>query len=70
MIRTVITPDKNLLSINIPDKYIGKKMEVIAFLVDEPAEDVIYTAKRSKSFSAVKLYTKGFIFNRDEANER
>jgi len=70
MIRTVITPDKNLLSINIPDKYIGKKMEVIAFLVDEPAEDVIYTAKRSKSFSAVKLNTKGFIFNRDEANER
>ncbi len=70
MIRTVITPDKNLLSINIPDKYIGKKMEVIAFLVDEPAEDVIYTAKRSKSFSAVKLNTKGFKFNRDEANER
>jgi len=40
------------------------------FLVDEPAEDVIYTAKRSKSFSAVKLNTKGFKFNRDEANER
>jgi hypothetical protein len=70
MIRTVITPDKNLLSINIPDKYIGKKMEVIAFLMDEPAEDVIYTAKRSKSFSAIKLNTKGFKFNRDEANER
>jgi hypothetical protein len=70
MIRTVITPDKNFLSFNIPDKYIGKKMEVIAFAVDEPAEDVIYTTKSRKSFSAIKLNTKDYKFNRDEANER
>jgi hypothetical protein len=70
MIRTVITPDKNFLSINIPDKYIGKKMEVIAFAVDEPAEDVIYTTKSRKSFSTIKLNTKDYKFNRDEANER
>jgi hypothetical protein len=70
MIRTVITPDQNFLSFNIPDKYIGKKMEVIAFAVDEPAEDVIYTTKSRKSFSAIKLRTKDFKFNRDEANER
>jgi hypothetical protein len=70
MIRTVITPDKNFLSFNIPDKYIGKKVEVIAFTVDEPAEDVIHTIKSSKSFSAIKLNTREFKFNRDEANER
>lgn len=70
MIRTVIIPDKNLLSFNIPDKYIGKKMEIIAFAIDEPTEDVVYTTKSCKSFSAVKLNTKGFKFNRDEANER
>lgn len=70
MIRTVITPDKNFLSFTIPDKYIGKKMEVIAFAVDEPSEDVIYSAKSKKSFSAIKINTKGFKFNRDEANER
>jgi hypothetical protein len=70
MIRTVITPDKNFLSFNIPDKYIGKKMEVIAFAVDEPSESIIYTAKSHKSFSAIKLSTKGFKFNREEANER
>jgi len=70
MTRTVITPDKNILSFNIPDKYIGKKMEVIAFAIDEPAEDVIYTTKSHKTFSAIKLNTKGFKFNRDEANER
>ncbi len=70
MIRTVITPDKNFLSFNIPDTYIGKKMEVIAFAVDEPAEDVIYTTKSHKSFSAIKLNTKNFRFNRGDANER
>ncbi len=70
MIRTVVTPDKNLLSFNIPDKYIGKKLEVIAFAIDEPSENVIYTTKSRKNFSAIKLNTKGFKFNRDEANER
>jgi hypothetical protein len=70
MIRTVVIPDKNFLSFSIPDKYIGKKMEVIAFVVDEPLEDVIYSIKSKKSFSAIKLNTKGFKFNRDQANER
>jgi len=70
MIRTVVTPDKNFLSINIPDMYIGKRMEVIAFALDEPADEVLYHKKRRKSFSAVNLSTKGFKFNRDEANER
>ena len=70
MIRTVIIPDNNILSFNIPDKYIGKKMEIIAFAVDEASEDIVYTAKSQKSFSAIKLNTKAYKFNRDEANER
>jgi hypothetical protein len=70
MIRTIVIPEKNVLSFYIPDKYIGKKMEVIAFMVDEHYDDVIYATKNRKSFSAVKLKTIGFKFNRDEANER
>ena len=70
MIRTVVTPEKNLLSINIPDKYIGKKMEVIAFALDETADDIVYDNIRYKSFSAINISTKGFKFDRDEANER
>jgi len=70
MIRTVVTPNKNRVSFNIPDKYIGKKMEVIAFAVDESTEDVIYAAKSHKSFSAASINTKGFKFDRNEANER
>jgi hypothetical protein len=70
MIRTVVTPDKNLLSLNIPDRYVGKRLEVIAFAVDETLDDVIYTAKKHKRFSSVSLNTKGYKFNREEANER
>lgn len=35
MIRTVITPDKESISIELPKNYIGKKVEVIAFAIDE-----------------------------------
>lgn len=70
MIRTVVTPHRNILSFNIPDKYIGKRLEVIAFAVDEPSDDIIYSGILQKSFSAVKLNTRGFKFNREVANER
>ena len=70
MIRTVIRPNKNRVSFNITDKYIGKKMEVIAFAIDEPSEDVIYAAKSRKSFVATTINTSGFKFDRNEANER
>ncbi|GAB1451926.1 hypothetical protein MASR2M47_19820 [Draconibacterium sp.] len=69
MIRTVVTPKKNLLTIHIPDKYIGKKMEVIAFALDENADDLTFN-NINKSFSAISFSTSGFKFNRDEANER
>jgi hypothetical protein len=70
MIRTVLIPDKNHFSLSIPDFYIGKRVEVIAFALDESSEDIIYPANGNRSFSAISLKTKGFKFNRDEANER
>jgi hypothetical protein len=70
MIRTVITTSNNTLILPIPDYYIGKQLEVIAFAVDEPSEDIILSNKRKKTFSAIRLNTKGFKFNREEANER
>lgn len=70
MIRTVVTPNNNMLSFNVPDRYVGKKVEVIAFVAKEPFENIIYSNKDKKSFSAIKLSTKGYEFNREEANER
>ena len=38
MIRTVITADKNMLNLLLPDSFVGKQIEVIAFTVDEPVK--------------------------------
>jgi type 1 glutamine amidotransferase len=35
MIRTVITPNTQTIHFNIPKNYVGKKIEVIAFAIDE-----------------------------------
>jgi hypothetical protein len=70
MIRTIVTTNNNILTLSIPDRYIGRKLEVIAFAVDEPMDDIIFSTKSKKTFVAIKLNTKGYKFNRDEANER
>ncbi len=70
MIRTVIKAENNILTLLIPDKYVGKQLEVIAFTVEEASDDVIFSSKSKKTFSAIKLKTKGFKFNREESNER
>ncbi len=69
MIRTVFTADKNIVNLPLPDNFIGKQVEVIAFTVDEGKQS-IQTKKKEVSFNAVKLDTRGFKFNRDEANDR
>jgi len=38
MIRTVITPEKESVSIDLPKNYIGKKVEVIAFTIEEATD--------------------------------
>ena len=71
MIRTTIVPDKNIvhISLSIPESYIGREMEVIAFTKKEGLTQV-EPSKKGISFSAISISTKGFKFNRDEANER
>jgi hypothetical protein len=69
MIRTIIKAKKNYLTIQLPNEYVGKQLEVIAFMLDEEKEENKSEIK-NVSFDAVSLDTRGFKFNRDEANER
>jgi len=69
MIRSVVIPENNKLSFNIPDNYIGKRVEVIAFMIDE-GNEMAQPTKKAVSFHAIELDTRGYKFNRDEANER
>ena len=69
MIRTIIIPDTETAHFNVPKEYIGKELEVIAFAKNEAIE-IEEPTKKQVSFSALSIDTRGFKFNRDEANER
>ena len=69
MIRTVVKPKNNILTFSIPDKYIGKELEVIAFTKDECSGKDLSTRKEV-SFTVLHTDIKNYKFNRDEANER
>lgn len=69
MIRTVITTNNNTLTFSIPDSYIGKEVEVIAFAKDEGVEESI-VSKKKVTFTVLHTDLKKYKFNRDEANER
>jgi len=69
MIRTIITVEDNKLTLTLPDHFLGKEIEVIAFVIEE-AKDKTTNFKKAKTFTAIQLDTRGFKFNRNEANER
>ena len=72
MIRTVITADNKILSLPLPDDFIGKKIEVIAFTLDEAQKDVSSASVSVENiiFKTIKVNAKDFKFNRDELHER
>lgn len=43
MIRTVVTPEKSNISIRLPESFVGKKVEVIAFTIEETLDESIIT---------------------------
>ena len=55
--------------INIPEKYLDKQLSFIRVILLTKSDDVLPVKKEGK-FSAMRLKTKGFTFNREEANER
>jgi hypothetical protein len=69
MIRTILIPDSNIVSISVPKDYIGKVLEIIAFAKDEGLNNDA-AIKKTASFTVLHTDVKDYKFNRDEANER
>jgi len=69
MIRTILKANTSNFTLELPSSFLGKQIEIIAFVVEEAKVEVAKTETR-KSFSSLQLDTTGFKFNRDEANER
>ncbi len=56
MIRTIITPDNQDLSIHVPESYIGKEVEVLLYVLDEVDQMEKKSPKKSSDFrGALKL---------------
>lgn len=64
MIRTIITPEDQDILIRVPEDYIGKQVEVIAFTLEENIN--VARVKKQASFTALKLNTIGYKFNRED----
>jgi hypothetical protein len=78
MIRTIVKPNKNSLTLQLPDDLVGKTVEVIAFEIDQdislkPGKDSLDKEKHmqqiEKGLSNYRTDLSGFKFNRDEAND-
>jgi hypothetical protein len=46
MVRTIITPQNNTLSLTLPDNLVGRKVEVILFAIEEPEQLVAETTMK------------------------
>lgn len=69
MVREIITAEQGVVQIRLPDDFIGKLVEIIAF----PISDIAETTQRSlpiKRITVVNLKNKSFMFNRDELYDR
>ncbi len=66
-IREIVVPANNKIELTIPDNFIGKKIEVIAFEMEEFA---VSPQKLNRPFTVADVKIEGYKFNREEANER
>jgi len=55
--------------IRIPSQYIGRQLSSVRVIIIDSANKPDIQPQKQR-FSAMRLKTKGFKFNRDEANER
>lgn len=67
MVRTIVIPKEKKIYISIPTEFIGKKIEIIAFAMDEEIKD---KQPDKNTFQGLSINMSNFKFNREEANER
>ena len=53
MIKTIVIPKNNKLSLSIPDSYIGKEIEVLLYTKDELQEEKAKPKRSMPDFSGV-----------------
>ena len=70
MYRQIVTPESTRLILQIPEEFVGHRVEVIAFTT-EPFAGKKYSLEENREFYKRFSFDHAQIkFNRDELNER
>ena len=68
MIRTVLKPVKRSISIDLPEDFVGKQVEVIAFTIDEAADQPMVSDVPLTYIASEKVLSKEWLTpDEDEA---
>lgn len=62
MVRTLVTPKEQKITINVPQNYIGKQIEVLLFAVEELAEEKVIS-NNSIKYKNIFSKEEGAKFN-------
>ena len=61
MIRTVVKPKNQNISIKLPENFVGKQVEVIAFTIEEAATETEVPEKTFTHFASEKVLAKDWL---------
>ena len=67
MIRKIITPKTNTITLELPESYIGKTIEILAFsIVLEVEKDTSFrkTNKLDRFYKSLDMFTDDFMIDR------
>lgn len=67
-IKEIFIPENNKIILTIPDRFIGKKIEVFATEMEDSS--IEQQKKIRQPFIVADARVEGYKFNREEANER
>ncbi|HWF43298.1 MAG TPA: hypothetical protein VG537_01525 [Candidatus Kapabacteria bacterium] len=71
MFTQIITPTEKSIILEVPEELRGKTIEITMNDIGENGQKRFSSVEEVLShFTAIRLDTKGWKFNRDEANER
>jgi hypothetical protein len=65
-IREIVIPENNKIELTVPDNFIGKKIEIIAFEADDSSLEI--KNKSNRPFTVANVKVEGYKFSREEAN--
>jgi len=61
MIRTIVTPEQQNISIHLPKEFVGNQVGVIAFIIDELTEQPFTTDKPLTYFASKTVLPKDWL---------